>query len=65
MCGFSIILVLKKNYDVLKSKSQFILLSKIISFNKNETESERENLAHSFRETNIVRSAPVRIANST
>ena len=42
------------NYDVLKSKSPCILLSKNINFNKNETESKMENPTHRFRETNLV-----------
>ena len=39
----------ERNYDVLKSKSPCILLSKNINFNKNETESKMENPMHSFR----------------
>ena len=54
VCGASIILVLKRNYDFLKWKSPCILLNKNIGFNKNETESKLENLTHSFRETNFV-----------
>ena len=49
-CYFSF----ERNYDVLKSKSPYILLNKNINFNKNETESKMENLTHSFRETNLV-----------
>ena len=44
----------ERNYDVLKSKSPYILLNKNINFNKNETESKMENPKHSFRETNLV-----------
>ena len=44
----------QRNYDVLKSKSPCILLSKNLNFNKNETESKMENRTHSFRETNLV-----------
>ena len=44
----------ERNYDVLKSKSSWILLSKNINFNKNGTESKMENPAYSFRETNLV-----------
>ena len=29
-------------------------MNKNVNFNKNETESEMENLTHSFRETNLV-----------
>ena len=34
----------ERNYDVLKSKSQYFLLTK----NKNETQSKMENPTHSF-----------------
>ena len=44
----------EKNYDVLKSKSPCILLSKNINFDKNETESKMENPTPRFRETNPV-----------
>ena len=44
----------ERNYDVLKSKSPRILLSKNINFNKNETESKAENPTHSFRDMNLV-----------
>ena len=43
-----------RSYDVLKSKSSYILLNKSINFNKNRTESKMENLTHTFRETNLV-----------
>ena len=43
----------ERNYDVLKSKSTCILLSKNINFYKNEMESKIENPAHSFRESNL------------
>ena len=39
MCGLSITLILKGKFDVLKSKSPYLLLNKNKSFNKNETES--------------------------
>ena len=54
MCAFSIILILKGNYDVLNSKSLGILLSKNMNFNKNETESKMKDPTHSFREVNFV-----------
>ena len=41
-------------YDVSKSKSPCILLNKNINFNKNETESNMENLTHSSKKTNLV-----------
>ena len=44
----------ERSYDVLKSKSSYILLNKSINFNKNRTESKMENLTHTFRETNLV-----------
>ena len=43
----------ERSYDVLKSKSPFILLNKNTNF-KNKTESKMENPTHSFRETNRV-----------
>ena len=45
---------LKKYYDVLKSKSRYILFNKNINFNKNETELKIENTANGFRDTNLV-----------
>ena len=56
MSGFSVILSLKKNYDVLMSKSPCILLNKNVNFNKNETESKTENPTHGFIETNLISS---------
>ena len=44
----------ERSYDVLKSKSSYILLNKSINFNKNRTESKMENPTHTFRETNLV-----------
>ena len=44
MRGLSIILTLKG----------FVTLSKVINFDKNETESKMENLTHSFTETKLV-----------
>ena len=38
----------ERNYDVLKSKSQWILLSKTINFNKNKMELKMENLTYTF-----------------
>ena len=43
-----------RNYDVLRSKSPYILLNKNINFNENETESKIENPIRSFRETHLV-----------
>ena len=43
-----------KSYDVLKSKTPCIVLSKNIKINKDETESKKENPTHSFTETNFV-----------
>ena len=43
-----------RSYDVLKSKSPFILLNKNINFNKNETESKMENPTHTCRESKLV-----------
>ena len=44
----------ERSYDVLKSKSPYILLKKNKNFDINETESKMENPTHSFRETNLV-----------
>ena len=52
----------ERNYDVLKSKSPYILLNKNINFHKNETESKMENPAHNFRHC---ASAHIGIANQT
>ena len=49
--SFSFILILKRKYVVLKSKSPWILLNKNINFKKNETESKMENPTHSSRRT--------------
>ena len=43
----------ERNYDVLKSKSPYILLNKNINFNKTVTELKMENPAHSLREMNL------------
>ena len=40
----------ERNYDVLKSKTSSILLNKNTNFNKNKTESNKENPTHNFRE---------------
>ena len=40
----------ERKYDVLKSKSPCILLSKNINFNKNQMKLEIENPTNSFRE---------------
>ena len=40
----------ERSYDVLKSKSPCILLSKNKNFDNNETESRMEDATHSFRE---------------
>ena len=44
----------ERNYDVLNSKSAYILLNKNVNFNKNEMESKMKNPTHNFRETNLV-----------
>ena len=44
----------ERNYDVLKSESPLVLLNKNIKFNKNETESKKENTPRSFREMSHV-----------
>ena len=44
----------ERNYDILKSKSPFILLNKNINFNKSETKLKIENPTYSFRETHLV-----------
>ena len=44
----------ERNYDMLISKSAWILLNKNISFNKNETESKTENPTRTFRVTNLI-----------
>ena len=44
----------ERNYEVLKSKSPYFVLSKDINFDKNETESKMENPTHNFRERNLV-----------
>ena len=43
----------ERNYDVLKSKSLYILLNKNINFNKNKKDSKIENSSHSLREKNL------------
>ena len=52
MCGFPIILILKKNYDVFKSRGPCILLNKNINFHKNETELKKPT--HSFKKATLV-----------
>ena len=44
----------ERNYDILKSKSPYILLKKNINFDKNETKSKMANPTHTFREKNLV-----------
>ena len=44
----------ERNYDILKSKSPFILLNKNINFDKKETELKMENPAQGFSEMNLV-----------
>ena len=44
----------ERNYDILKSKSPFILLNKNINFDKKETELKMENPAQGFSEINLV-----------
>ena len=53
-----------RNYYVLKSKRQCILLNININFKKNETESKIEHPTHSFRETNLVLQS-IKIKNKT
>ena len=53
--AFSIFFHFERNYNVLKSNSQYFLLSKNISFNKNEVELKMENPTHSFREMSLYR----------
>ena len=43
----------ERNCDVLKSKSECILLNKNINFNKNEMESKMEKSTHILRGTNL------------
>ena len=52
--GFFIVLTLKKNYDVLKSKTPCIFLNKNINFNKNERKLKMEKPTQIFIETNLV-----------
>ena len=52
--GFLFFFSFERNYDVLKSKCPYFLLSKCINFNKSETESKIENFTHNFRLTNLV-----------
>ena len=47
MCDFSIILIFERSYDVLKSRSLYILLSKNTNF-KNEAKSKMENFYDLF-----------------
>ena len=57
VCGFSnffFFFHFERNYYVLKRKSPWFLLSKNISFNKNETELKIKTPTHSFKETNFV-----------
>ena len=52
MCGFSIVLILKRNYDVLKSKNLCFLL---IGNNKNETKMDLKwKIPHTLLKTNLV-----------
>ena len=44
----------ERNFDVVKSKSPYLLLNKNINFDKNKTKSKMENATHSFRQTNLV-----------
>ena len=53
VCGF-FCLNFEINYDVLKSKSLYILSNKNINFNKNETELKIKNSTQSFREMDLV-----------
>ena len=44
----------ERNYDVLKSKSAYFLLSKNKNLNKNNTESKMEDPTQSFRKISLV-----------
>ena len=57
--GFSTVLILK----AIMSKNPYVLLNKIIHFNKSKTELKAENPTHSFRETNLVLQLSIRITN--
>ena len=43
----------QRDYDILKSKSPYVLLYKNYTFSKNETEPKMEKPTHVFRETNF------------
>ena len=60
--AFLLFIFFERNYDVLKSKRQSILLKKNINSNKKETEWKIENFTNSFREKPCA-SAHIRIAN--
>ena len=53
LCVPSLFFNFESNYDVLKSKSSYILLIKNINFNENETEAKLENIIYSFKEKNL------------
>ena len=53
-CLTFLLLQFRKRYDVLKWKSSWILLNKIMNFSQNGTEFKMENPTHSFRETKLV-----------
>ena len=55
--------IFEKNYDVLKSKYPWILLSKNINVNKNKTESKMENPTQQFKRDEPCALAHIRIAN--
>ena len=42
-----------KIYEVLKSKSQYLLMNKNINFNKNKMELKMVNPKHAFAETTL------------
>ena len=55
MCGFSIVLILKRNYDVLKSKNLCFLLIGNINFDKNEAKMDLKwKIPHTLLKTNLV-----------
>ena len=54
VCDFFYYFNFEMNYDVLESKSSWILFNKNIDFNKNETESKMENPIHRFRQKNLL-----------
>ena len=54
VCGLSIIFILKGIMTFYSQRVHAFFLNENINFNKNGTESKKENPARSFRETNLV-----------